>query len=126
MSPLTGWYAGDTDAKYLSVGLAQWRNPDDPDAVSAKTWRHVDGKWSRMSEELPLHRLADLCLFMARSVFGASDRSTVALPAGTFEGQSEAMEARELEPYPAEFGAQRDRLQARLRVLREVLNGLDL
>lgn len=28
-----------TDVKYLSVGLAQWRNPDDPDAVSAKVRR---------------------------------------------------------------------------------------
>jgi hypothetical protein len=51
--PFDGPYVEDTDAKYLSVGLAQWRNPDDPDAVSAKVWRYVDGKWSRMSEEIP-------------------------------------------------------------------------
>jgi len=54
-----GSYAGNTDAKYLSLGLAQWRGPADPDAVSAKVWRYVEGKWSRMSEELPLHRVID-------------------------------------------------------------------
>ena len=124
--PFDGPYAGNTDAKYFSVGLAQWRSPDDPDAVSAKTWRHVDVKWSRMSEELPLHRVADLCSFMARSVFGASARGTVAMPAGTFEGQSEAMEAKQLEPYPVGFDQQRERLRERLRSLLEVLNGLEL
>lgn len=124
--PFDGPYAGATDAKYLSIGDAQWRHPNDPDAVSAKVWRHSDEKWSRMSEEIPLHRLADLCSFMARSVFGASNRNTVALPAGAFEGQAEAMEARQLEPYPAGFSEQRERLKARLRALRDLLNGLEL
>jgi hypothetical protein len=124
--PFDGPYVEDTDAKYLSVGLAQWRNPDDPDAISAKTWRYVGEKWSRMSEEIPLHRLADLCSFMARSVFGTSNRDTVVLPAGSFEGQAEAMEARRLEPYPVGFSEPRERVKARLRVLRDLLNGLEL
>jgi hypothetical protein len=79
-----------------------------------------------MSEEIPLHRLADLCSFMARCVFGMSDRNTIMLPSGTFEGQVEAMEARQLETYPAAFGEQRERVKARLRALRDLLDGLNL
>lgn len=124
--PFDGPYAGRTDVMYLSVGLAQWRNSEDPDAVSAKTWRYVDGKWSRLSEELPLHRLVDLCVFAARSVFGTSDHSTVVLPAHSFEGQRTALEARQLESYPAAFAEQRERLKTRLRVLRDTLNALKL
>ncbi len=124
--PFDGPYIGDTDAKYLSVGDAQWRNPQDPDAVSAKVWRYVDGKWSRMSEELPLHRLIDLCSFAACSVFGATERNTVRFPADTYEGQTTAMEAKQLEPYPVGFSEQLPRIRARLRVLRDVLNDLHL
>jgi hypothetical protein len=117
----------ETDVKYLSIGLAQWRNPEgDPDAVSAKVWRYGDRKWSRMSEEIPLHRLADLCTFMACCVFGMSERDTVELPEGTFERQTAAMEARQLQPFPANFREQRDCLSARLRALRDVLNSLNL
>jgi hypothetical protein len=115
-----------TDAKYLSVGLAQWRNANDPDAVSSKVWRHTDEKWSRLSEEIPLHRLVDLCSLTAQSVFGISEESTVTLPPGSFEGQMHAMAARQLEPFPLSFSEQRDRLKARLRTLRDVLNALEL
>lgn len=124
--PFDGPYIGDTDAKYLSIGLAQWRNPDDPDAISAKTWRYVGEKWSRMGEEIPLHRLVDLCSFTARSVFGVSDQNTVELPPGTFEGQAEIMEARQLEPFPDEFDEQRERLKVRLQLLRDLLVSLEL
>lgn len=124
--PEPGTSAEDTDAKYLSVGLAQWRSPDNPDAISAKVWRYVDEKWSRMSEEIPLGRLVDLCSFAARSIFGMSEDNTVPLPAGTFEGQTTAMEAKRLEPFPAGFDGERERMKVRLLVLRDLLNSLDL
>lgn len=125
--PFDGQYIGATDAKYLSLGAAQYRGPDDPDAVSAKTWRYVDGKWSRMSEEVPLHRIVDLCAFLAQCLFDASAQDTVIFPAGTFEGQANSMEARLIEPLPEAYhGEQRDRLAARLTVLRDVLIGLPL
>src|SRR2546425_4802828 len=62
-----GPYAGNTDAKYLSLGRAQWNHDNEtaPD-MSAKVWRYPDHKWSRLSEELPLHRLVDLCILMVR------------------------------------------------------------
>lgn len=51
-----GIYAGNTDAKALSIGYAQYNRNE----ISAKIWRHTGDKWSRQSEELPLHRILDL------------------------------------------------------------------
>lgn len=61
-----GRYAYDTDAKGLSLGLAQWNDRGKVD-ISAKVWRHTGGKWSRQSEELPLHRVLDLAIFICRT-----------------------------------------------------------
>lgn len=61
-----GRYAGDTDAKGLSLGLAQWNDRGKVE-ISAKVWRHTGGKWSRQSEELPLHRVLDLALLVCRT-----------------------------------------------------------
>lgn len=52
-----------SDAKGLSLGLAQWNDRGRVD-ISAKVWRHTGGKWSRQSEELPLHRVLDLALLV--------------------------------------------------------------
>src|SRR3954471_8238758 len=68
-APFDGPYAGDTDVKYLSIGHAQWRHPGDPHALSAKVWRYSGEKWSRMSEEVPLHRLADLCTLLVKAFY---------------------------------------------------------
>jgi hypothetical protein len=35
--------------------------------ISAKVWRHTGGKWSRQSEELPLHRALDLAILICRT-----------------------------------------------------------
>ncbi len=59
-----GKYADGSDAKCLSLGLAQWNDKD----ISAKVWRHVEGKWSRQSEELPVHRVLDLALMIIASL----------------------------------------------------------
>ncbi|MCX5896128.1 MAG: DUF6530 family protein, partial [Proteobacteria bacterium] len=48
-------YVEDTDARFISIGLAQY----DPDDVSIKVFRHTGEKWTRQSEELPLHRVID-------------------------------------------------------------------
>lgn len=56
---IDGPYADDSDAKGLSVGIAQWNSPGWTD-LSAKVWRNTGEKWSRQSEELPLHRVIDL------------------------------------------------------------------
>jgi hypothetical protein len=61
-----GRNAYKSDAKGLSLGLAQWNDRGKVD-ISAKVWRHTGGKWSRQSEELPLHRVLDLALFVCRA-----------------------------------------------------------
>lgn len=61
-----GRYAYNTDAKGLSLGLAQWNDRGKVD-VSAKVWRHTGEKWSRQSEELPLHRVLDLAILILRT-----------------------------------------------------------
>ncbi len=61
-----GRYAYNTDAKGLSLGLAQWNDRGKVD-ISAKVWRHTGEKWSRQSEELPLHRVLDLAILICRA-----------------------------------------------------------
>lgn len=56
---IDGPYADDTDAMGLSIGIAQW-NTAGWTELSAKVWRNPGDKWSRQSEELPLHRVIDL------------------------------------------------------------------
>ncbi|MFC5471120.1 DUF6530 family protein [Cohnella suwonensis] len=62
-----GRYAGNTDAKGISLGLAQWNDRGKVD-ISAKVWRYTGEKWSRQSEELPLHRVLDLSILITRSM----------------------------------------------------------
>lgn len=56
----------DSDAKGLSLGLAQWNERGNVD-ISAKVWRYSGKKWSRQSEELPLHRVLDLAILIVRA-----------------------------------------------------------
>ncbi|MDR1117131.1 MAG: DUF6530 family protein [Oscillospiraceae bacterium] len=58
--------AYDTDAKGLSLGLAQWNDRGNVE-ISAKVWRYTGEKWSRQSEELPLHRVLDLALLICKA-----------------------------------------------------------
>jgi hypothetical protein len=59
--------AAKTDARGMSIGLAQWNNTTQKD-LSAKVWRYTSGKWSRQSEELPLHRVFDLASLVCASI----------------------------------------------------------
>ena len=61
-----GKEAYHSDAKGLSLGLAQWNDRGKVD-ISAKVWRYTGEKWSRQSEELPLHRVIDLAILIVRS-----------------------------------------------------------
>ncbi|MDR7209976.1 DUF6530 family protein [Flavobacterium piscis] len=53
-------YRFATDVKALSIGNAQY----DYDEISLKVWRHTGEKWTRQSEELPLHRSIDLNILL--------------------------------------------------------------
>ncbi|NLW25285.1 MAG: hypothetical protein GXY91_08660 [Clostridia bacterium] len=61
-----GRYAYNSEAKGLSLGLAQWNDRGKVE-ISAKVWRHTGEKWSRQSEELPLHRVLDLAILICRT-----------------------------------------------------------
>lgn len=61
-----GRSAYGSDAKGLSLGLAQWNDRGRVD-ISAKVWRYTGEKWSRQSEELPLHRVLDLAILTCRA-----------------------------------------------------------
>jgi len=61
-----GRTAYHSDAKGLSLGLAQWNDRGKVD-ISAKVWRYTGEKWSRQSEELPLHRVLDLAILVCRA-----------------------------------------------------------
>ena len=55
-----------SDAKGLSLGLAQWNDRGRVD-ISAKIWRFTGEKWSRQSEEMPLNRVLDLAILICRT-----------------------------------------------------------
>jgi len=61
-----GRLAGKSDAKGLSIGLAQWNDRGKVD-ISAKIWRYTGEKWSRQSEEMPLHRVLDLAILICKT-----------------------------------------------------------
>jgi hypothetical protein len=63
---IDGRFAHKSDAKGLSLGLAQWNDRGNVD-ISAKIWRHTGEKWSRQSEELPLHRVLDLAILICKT-----------------------------------------------------------
>lgn len=66
-SNVDGRKAYQSDAKGLSLGLAQWNERGRVD-ISAKVWRHTGERWSRQSEELPLHRVLDLAILVCRAM----------------------------------------------------------
>ena len=85
-----GDYAGDTDCKWISIGWAQW---DQQTTLSVKTLRHTGERWSRQSEELPLHRCLDAALLIAATVAQATEGARdVSLGVGVLENQTQPIE----------------------------------
>ena len=119
-----GRYAFHTDAKYLSVGLAQWRYDSDDDAfaMSVKAWRKPNERWSRENEDPPIHRNVDMTIMLAYVPFRAG--LDVELPANTFGNQSTPITLTAMAEFPGESAPYQERCRARLRVLRDVLNRL--
>lgn len=63
---IDGRNAYGSDTKGLSLGLAQWNDRGRVD-ISAKVWRYTGEKWSRQSEELPMHRVLDLAILILQA-----------------------------------------------------------
>jgi hypothetical protein len=63
----------NTDAMGLSLGLAQWNDRGNVE-ISAKIWRYTGEKWSRQSEEMPLHRALDLAILICKTKLFFAER----------------------------------------------------
>lgn len=71
---IDGMYAPDLgDAMALSIGQAQY----DETEISAKVFRYTGQNWSRQSEELPIHRVLDLAIFVVASM--QSENATISV-----------------------------------------------
>jgi hypothetical protein len=92
---LDGSYARDTDCQFLSVGWAQYDAHD----ISAKALRYPEQRWSRQSEELPLHRLVDLTILLALCLRDPS-ANAIPIPSSFFENQPESMTIERVEQGP--------------------------
>ena len=101
-----GMYRGHTDARALSIGYAQYDN----DEIAMKVWRHVNGHWSRQSEELPIHRNLDLTILLLHVLFDEA-------PTLFSEDQKGGIE--EIKRY---YQKNKSFLEPRLKELRELLN----
>ena len=101
-----GMYAGDTDCRYLSLGWAQW----DPRTLSVKALRRAEGRWSRQSEELPLHRVLDAALLIASTVAQGRGAESVTLAAGMLEDQPQPKQL----PIEVETASDRRKFDAEL------------
>jgi hypothetical protein len=118
---------GGTDAKYLSVGLAQWRedagyNQSD---ISVKSWRKPNERWSRESEEVPIHRNVDMTILLSHFVYNFGKTDDITLPSETFENQKTPIVLKLLEQVPSDSVPYIERCRSRLRALRDILNELD-
>lgn len=120
-----GPYGGDSDCKFLSLGWAQF----DPRSASLKTWRHTGERWSRQSEELPLHRVVDLVILLASALDGmiGEHLGTAELPPHTFENQRNGLLIQAGTQSPEAFAKRiTDELVVRrLRKLCDVLNRMN-
>lgn len=84
-----GWREGVTDTRYLSIGISQWST----DEVSLKIMRYKE-QWSRQSEELPLHRVIDSSIFLAKVLLDRDEQS-VEIERNLFTNQSEGFRIQE-------------------------------
>ncbi|MFC1833724.1 DUF6530 family protein [Thermodesulfobacteriota bacterium] len=100
-----------TDSQYISLGLAQWDSAND---LSVKMLRFSykdasrkkgEGKWSRQSEELPLHRPIDMVILTALALFENEDSETIPVPEKTFLRQEQPFEIQREKRHPLELRA---------------------
>lgn len=89
---IDGPYENDTDAWAISLGIAQWNEGGDEGEkdISVKVWRSTGDRWSRQSEEVPIHRALDLatlaCTAMIYAKNGRKLESTEEFPVSRITG----------------------------------------
>lgn len=105
-------YTGKTDAKALSIGKAQY----DKDEISLKVFRIVKGKWSRQSEELPIHRNLDLSILFVASLLTDVDANY-----SKSSLREEIVDAGSVQNITDYYLAHESQLKPRLEELRKIL-----
>lgn len=119
---IDGFYAGDgDDARSLSVGYAQYDETD----TSLKVFRRVNGKWGRQSEELPIHRVLDLCILFLRSLVDEQDKSLAQSPLSeriVQDVDKRGLKQQEIIKFCRRY---KENYLPRLEELRYLLNGID-
>jgi len=122
---IDGPYSGNSDAKGLSIGIAQWNGPGESE-ISAKVWRHTGEKWSRQSEELPIHRALDLATLVCNAIQysqnGEQLLTTSGFNASLVSGEVDA--SRLLQLMKENFASNQEHLDASLNRLVEALKKL--
>jgi hypothetical protein len=123
--PFDGMYRKNTDARYLSVGLSQWGHED----LSLKIMRYRD-QWSRQSEEIPLHRVIDSTVFLAKVLLDR-DQQSVEIERNLFVDQPEGFRVREesvaatdIQKFEAFLETHNDELKERFNKLFQLLSSL--
>lgn len=130
-----GIYAHKTDAKALSLGLAQWNL----DELSVKVWRKPNDTWSPQSEELPPHRALDLAYLVARVYDDVSSHAVKNYEIGQIlpgytdftvsvveedENVNADAFAKKMECLEAYFKEHEDVIRRRLKALKDQLNAM--
>lgn len=132
---------GYEPAQGLSLGLAQWNDRGKVD-VSAKIWRYTGEKWSRQSEEMPLHRVIDLAILIAESQHymreeayrrpGLFDKENPVISRIGLQGDAMTVEVctdnpnidEDIQLFDAALRKQDERIGERLKVLADTLKKL--
>lgn len=113
---IDGLYRNHTDAKALSIGHAQYDNNE----VAMKVWRHVNGHWSRQSEELPLHRNLDLAILFLHVLFDeAPNPDSFLVKANSLFTEDQIGGVDAIKAY---YQTNKCFLEPRLKEMRELLN----
>lgn len=108
-------YANQTDVKALSIGRAQYNS----DQISLKIWRHTDEKWSRQSEEMPIHRNLDLSILFLAAL---STDTTAHYPQSSLrEVVDQISEVQTIKEY---YEENKRFIEPRLKELKRLLNDL--
>ena len=109
---IDGKFANDTDVVALSIGFAQYDETD----ISGKIWRYTGERWSRQSEELPLHRIFDLSILAVAALMAENGSHYAHTNLREIIKQPESVAA--IEEY---FKANEKTLRPRLEELHRVL-----
>lgn len=107
----------DDDAKYLSIGHAQYNY----DAASVKLFRHTGEKWSRQSEELPISRVGDMALILLAAInkiYRSNDSQTIL--------NEEVLKLEDLNFLKSEIEANKERIKSSFFEIKRLLNEIDL